>query len=69
VTPSMTATRAIVIELTARIENERHKLYMDNLFSSPSDNLHTKFVAQRMVIENFLLCAQCCKDLGKEITP
>jgi len=27
------------------------------------------FVGQRMVIENFMFCAQCCKDLGKEITP
>jgi hypothetical protein len=27
------------------------------------------FVVQRMVSENFMLCAQCCKDLGKKITP
>jgi len=38
----MTATRATVTELTARIENVRHKLYMDSLFSTPSDNLQTK---------------------------
>jgi hypothetical protein len=40
----MTATRATVTELTARIENERHRLYMDSLFSSKSDNLHTKTI-------------------------
>jgi len=44
VTPSMTATRATVTELTVRIENVRHRLYMDSLFSSPSDNLHTETI-------------------------
>ena len=43
-TPSMTARRATVTELTARIENERHRLYMDSLFSSPSDNLYTETI-------------------------
>ena len=44
VTPSMTATHVTVTELTVRTENVRHKLYMDSLFSSPSDNLHTKTI-------------------------
>ena len=43
-TPSMTATRVTVTELTARIENVRHRLYMDSLFSSPSDNLYTETI-------------------------
>ena len=42
VTPSMTATHVTVTELTVRIENVGHTLYMDNILSSPSDNLHTK---------------------------
>jgi hypothetical protein len=44
VSPSMTATHATVTELTAMIQNVLHKLYMDNLFSSPLDNLHTKTI-------------------------
>jgi hypothetical protein len=40
----MTAKHATVTELTARIENVRHKLYMDNLFPSSLDNLHTKII-------------------------
>ena len=44
VTPSMTATHVTVTELSARNENVRYKLYMDNLFSSPTDNLHTKTI-------------------------
>jgi len=38
----MTATHATVTELTARMENVGHKLYLDNISSSPLDNLHTK---------------------------
>jgi hypothetical protein len=40
----MTATHATVTELSARNENVQYKLYMDNLFSSSSDNLHTKTI-------------------------
>jgi hypothetical protein len=45
-TASMTATHATVTGLTTRIENFRHKLYMDNFFSSPDlfDDLHTKVI-------------------------
>ena len=41
--PSMTATYATVTRLTARLENVRHKLNTDNLFSSPVlyDDLRT----------------------------
>jgi hypothetical protein len=42
VTPSMTAIHATVTELTARIKNVGHKVYMNSIFSSPLDNLHTK---------------------------
>jgi hypothetical protein len=44
VTPSMTATHVTLTKLTAMIENVRHKLYMDNFFSSTLDNLHTKTI-------------------------
>jgi hypothetical protein len=47
VTTTMTATHAAVTPLNkARSENLGHKLYMDNLFSSPdlSDDLHTKAI-------------------------
>jgi hypothetical protein len=40
----MTAKHATVTELTARIENVRQKLYMDNLFPSSLDNLHIKTI-------------------------
>jgi len=40
----MTATHVTVTELTARTENVRHKLYMENFFSSSLDNLHTKTI-------------------------
>ena len=43
-TPSMTVTDVTVTELTARTENVRHKLYMDNLFSSQLDNLYSKTI-------------------------
>jgi len=33
-----------VTELTARMENVGHKLYMDNISSSSLDNLHTKTI-------------------------
>ena len=35
---------AAVTELTAGIENVRHKSYMHNLFSFPLNNLHTKTI-------------------------
>jgi len=50
-TPSMTATHATVTELTARIENVQHKLYMDNFFSFPLDNLHTKTINCHRTVE------------------
>jgi len=50
VTTSMTATHVTVTELTARIENVQHKLYMDNLFSFPLDNLHTKTINCRRAV-------------------
>jgi hypothetical protein len=42
----MTTNHATVSGLTTRIENLGHKLYMDNVFSSPDlfDNLHTKAI-------------------------
>lgn len=43
-TPSLTAARATVTGLAARIKHVGLKLYMDIFFSSPAlfDNLHTK---------------------------
>jgi hypothetical protein len=45
-TATMTATHANVSGLTARIKNLGHKLYMDNVFSSPDlfDDLHMKAI-------------------------
>jgi hypothetical protein len=34
-----------ITELTARMENVVHKLYMDNISSSPLDNLPTKTIS------------------------
>jgi hypothetical protein len=42
VTLFMTATHATVTEHTARTENVGYKVYMDSIFPSPFDNLHTK---------------------------
>ena len=44
VTHSMTAIHVTVTELIAKIENVGHTLYMDNFFSFPLDNLHTKTI-------------------------
>jgi hypothetical protein len=43
-TATMTATHATVMGLTTKIKNFRHKLHMDDSFSSPYlfDDLHTK---------------------------
>jgi hypothetical protein len=45
-TPSMTATHATVIGLTAGIEHVGYKLYVDSFFSSSAlfDDLHTKTI-------------------------
>jgi hypothetical protein len=46
VTPTMTASHATVTGLMRRIENQGHKLYMNNFFSSLElfDNLDTKAI-------------------------